>query len=349
MPDWMQFLLRPTIALLLSPLGLVLIAATRLLIISDDRPATASAIASSGGYFNVLLGTLIPLVPIFIPYVAVLLLIFRRFLLSALAFMAAAFISPVRLYRPVSSILPTTQTAAWHDLLNWINANKVATAALVFILACILVTWITSSSGFQWFSFLWIVVAAIIFLPIVAPIYPIPRAVGFYVTMLRQPWLPSERITLTSGQVEYGYTLATSGGWFVMLTAGSRTIRYIPAREVATRVVCQQLEESFSPLIPLPPTTPAQVAPCLRQDGPAPPPVGAAIPRTRAMSYLSHGESLSVISSSVHVSPEAILSETNAYQHQLLSAALRAYEIAGDWNAATPFGQHFWYYPPGIS
>lgn len=58
---------RRAIALLLSPLGLVLISAGRLLIISDFNTTTATAIASSTGYVNTLLGSLIPLVPVLFP------------------------------------------------------------------------------------------------------------------------------------------------------------------------------------------------------------------------------------------------------------------------------------------
>ena len=49
-----------TIALLVSPIGLLFVSAARLLIISDYNPATASAIVSSGGYVDALLGTVPP-------------------------------------------------------------------------------------------------------------------------------------------------------------------------------------------------------------------------------------------------------------------------------------------------
>jgi hypothetical protein len=83
-----------TIALLLSPAGLLLISATRLLIISDYNPATASAIVSSSGYVNTLLGTIIPLVPIIMPYLALILLFFNRVIIGILALLATALISP---------------------------------------------------------------------------------------------------------------------------------------------------------------------------------------------------------------------------------------------------------------
>jgi hypothetical protein len=347
MQGWLRYLLRPTIALLLSPLGLVLMGAARLLIVSDDRPVTATAIASSGGYFNTLLGTLIPLIPIFLPYVALLFLLFRRFILCALSFIVVAFISPAQERRLPASIALHGRRSGWREALDWIDAGKWQAIMLGLIVVCIFISWISRDRwGYQWFSFLWIIVAAFIFLPVIVPIYPIPRAVSFYVTTLRQPWLPEEKLTLISGKIDYGYVLAISNNWFVELTSGSRTIRYIPAGEVVSRDVCKQQEESFSPLIALPQVTRVDTPSCPRSDGPLPPAAGTKIPRTPATSYLSHGESLNVISSAVHVTPDEIISETNAYQHQRLSAALRAYEISGDWNAETPSGQHFWYYPP---
>lgn len=346
MQDLLRSLLRPTVAVLLSPLGLLLISATRLLMVADDRPTTAVAIASSGGYVNTLLGTLIPILPIFIPYIALILLFFRRFILSAIAFLAAAFISPAQVHA-ARSVASYTATDIWNATLNWLNIHSLAAIALTSLLFWILLSWLRDRwAQYQWFSIFWIIGAAFLFLPLIAPIYPFPRALSFYITELRQPWLSSEKMTLESGQIDYGYTLTTADGWFEILTAGSRTIRYIPAGEVVGRAVCHQAEVAFSPLIPLPKSAPAEVTTCPNQDGPPPPVAGTPIPRTRAKSYLSHGESLAVISSSTHVPPNQIISETNAYQHQRLSKALRNYEVAGNWNAPTPCGQHFWYYPP---
>jgi len=54
---------RRSIALILSPAGLLLISAGRLLIVANFNTTTAVTIASSGGFVNTLLGTVIPLVP----------------------------------------------------------------------------------------------------------------------------------------------------------------------------------------------------------------------------------------------------------------------------------------------
>src|SRR5690348_6243396 len=84
---------RRSIALILSPVGLLLISAGRLIIVANFNTTTAVTIASSGGFVNTLLGSTIPLVPVFVPYLAILLLLFRRFLLSLMAFVFAAFIT----------------------------------------------------------------------------------------------------------------------------------------------------------------------------------------------------------------------------------------------------------------
>src|SRR6266568_3646655 len=91
-----------TIALIASPIGLLVVSVIRLLIVADYNPATASAIVSSGGYVDTLLGTIIPLVPIFTPYLALLLLFFNRVIPGLLTLLAAAFMSPVALPRPVA-------------------------------------------------------------------------------------------------------------------------------------------------------------------------------------------------------------------------------------------------------
>jgi hypothetical protein len=89
-------------ALLLSPIGLLLISAARLLIISDYSTTTAVTIASSGGYVNTLLGSIVPLVPVFMPYIALGLLASKHFVLSMLALLFTAFMSPTQLKLPIT-------------------------------------------------------------------------------------------------------------------------------------------------------------------------------------------------------------------------------------------------------
>jgi len=101
---------KQTLALILSPLGVLLISAARLIIVSDYNTTTAVTIASSGGYVNAVLGSIIPLVPVFAPYIALLLLLFRRFLLSIIALIFTAFITPAPIR--LSDMLPLARADA---------------------------------------------------------------------------------------------------------------------------------------------------------------------------------------------------------------------------------------------
>ncbi len=84
-----------TLAVIVSPIGLIVISVIRLLIVAGYNPDTALAIVSSGGYVGTLLGTIIPLVPIFAPYLALVLLFFNRVIPAILMLLATAFMSPV--------------------------------------------------------------------------------------------------------------------------------------------------------------------------------------------------------------------------------------------------------------
>jgi len=106
---------RRSIALILSPIGLLLLSAARLIIVADYNTTTAVTIASSGGYINTLLGSVIPLIPIFAPYLALILLLFKRFLLSIMVFVFAAFITPSPLTLPQ---LTSLAAADWHHLVQ---------------------------------------------------------------------------------------------------------------------------------------------------------------------------------------------------------------------------------------
>jgi hypothetical protein len=211
-----------TIALLLSPAGLLIIAAARLLIISDYNTATASAIVSSSGYVNTLLGTIIPLVPIIMPYLALILLFFNRVAFALLMLFGAGF------------------------------NNSMRTIATI---VCVLL------------------------IPTVARLYPLPFNNGFYEQFVRQPWLPAETFTLSSGQKIVGYDLSDNGDWTEILLDDTRAIHFYPAGDVTGRQACQigqtQITQPLFTLIsggtsvsPRSPTCQASPAP---SSSPAPP------------------------------------------------------------------------------
>jgi hypothetical protein len=220
-----------TIGLLLSPVGLVLIAVARLLIVSDYNTVTAGAVVSSGGYVDTLLGTIIPVVPFVLPYFALVLLFFNRVFLAALAVLATVCVSPVEVSRSAVGDLARKD---WNEVLR---ASLVLVIILAFVVAILLIAAMLGL-GFGNFAKTVAPIACIALIPLVSQVYSFPVSKSFYVDLVRQPWLPAEMITLTSGQVIVGYVLSDNGSSLTVLMNDSRSVYYYPDGEVAKRQVC---------------------------------------------------------------------------------------------------------------
>jgi hypothetical protein len=239
-----------TIALLLSPAGLLFIAVARLLIVSDYNPVTASAIVSSGGYVDTLLGTTIPLVPIILPYVALALLFFNRVIAGILALVATAFISPTTMSRSALAILIKRD---WHQIVHT-NAFVILGMAVLAVIFFVMLLFELAGLNFNVLVRIIATAASIALIPTVALLYPLPFSNTYYTQLVREPWLPAETVTLTSGQEVIGYTLSDDGTWIEILTNDTRTIRYYLATDVAGRQICQIGQaQSMHPLITLTP------------------------------------------------------------------------------------------------
>lgn len=222
-----------TIALLLSPVGLLIISVTRLLIVSDYNPATGLAIASSGGYADTLLGTVIPLIPIIMPYLALVFLFFNRVILAILAFVATVFVSPVAAGRPAVRDIVDRD---WHFILH----APVVIIIIMIVLALLVIILLSVELlglGFNIFMRTLATIACIAFIPLVSQLYSFSLAP--YTELIRQPWLPAETITLVSGQSFTGYVLSDDGAWLVALRNDNRAVYYYPGADVAKRQICQ--------------------------------------------------------------------------------------------------------------
>lgn len=261
-----------TIALLLSPVGLLIISVARLLIVSNYNPATALAIASSGGYADTLLGTVIPLVPIIMPYLALVFLFFNRVILAILAFVATIFVSPVAIGRPaVRSIVGRD----WHFILHApvpIIVIMIVLALLVLLLLFVELLGL----GFNIFMRTLASIACVTLIPLVSQLYSLSLAQNNYAELIRQPWLPAETITLDSGQGFTGYVLSDDGDWLVLLRNDDRAVYYYPGADVAKRQICQlSPARQKQPLITFPPgqeNKPARTPLCSSPSAPAPTP-----------------------------------------------------------------------------
>jgi hypothetical protein len=85
---------RGLVALALSPIVILLASGARLIIIGNYDTTTATTMASSGGLGQTILGTVIPLLPSFLPALLVVLVILRQWALFCFAALAAALVSP---------------------------------------------------------------------------------------------------------------------------------------------------------------------------------------------------------------------------------------------------------------
>lgn len=113
-------------ALLLSPIVILFASATRLIIIANYDTTTATTIASSAGAISTLLGTVVPLLPLFLPALFIVLIIFRRLALAFLTALAAGFVSPA--YTDVIDGLGqafTTITNIWRRLDVWPRVDDI--------------------------------------------------------------------------------------------------------------------------------------------------------------------------------------------------------------------------------
>lgn len=236
-----------TIALILSPVGVLLLAATRVLILSDYNLSTALAILSSSGYINTLIGSVIPLVPVLMPYIALLLLYLDRVIVALLAFAAALLISPATMSG--SDALSLVERD-WHLVVN--DGNPV----LGILVASLCVLLVLEIAGFRVTTVVRTVgtVGIIATLPLIVRVYHIPLSNSFYANVLSQPWLPAEAVTLTTHKVVTGYVLESDQDWFEVLLTQDRTVVHYHTSEVVSRTECQLASiESKRPLVPLVP------------------------------------------------------------------------------------------------
>jgi hypothetical protein len=217
-----------------------------LLIVSNYNPATALAIASSGGYASTLLGTVIPLIPIIMPYLVLVFLFFNRVILAILASVATVFVSPVSVGRPAAR---ETVDTDWRFIIHAPLLVIIIMIVLALIVAALLGVELLGL-GFSIFMRTLATIACIALIPLVSQLYSVSLAPDYYTELIRQPWLPAETITLVSGQNFTGYVLSDDGSWLAILKNDSRSVYYYPDTDVAKRQICQlSAVQQKSPLV----------------------------------------------------------------------------------------------------
>lgn len=237
-----------TLALLLSPVGVILLAATRLMIVSDYNPNTALAILQSGGYVNTLLGSIIPLVPILMPYLALLLLYLNQMVASLLAFLAALLISPASVTRTAAMSIARRD---WHLTFGRGGFGHAVLIILAIVVGFLLLVEL-SGFGIKLAARSVGLAATVVIVPIMFRLYPLPVSNDFYTSLLTQLWLPAETITLTNHQSVTGYVLESDQDWTEVLLSDNRTVVHYHTSQVSARAMCQiAAVASARPLYPL--------------------------------------------------------------------------------------------------
>jgi hypothetical protein len=254
------------VALALSPVGVILISATRLLIVSDYKVSTATAIVSSDGYVNTLLGTIIPIVPLLIPYLALVLLFTQRFIVGLLALAVAALVSP-SVYPHAAAL--RLMKADVHHVWEWSLSN--AYIFVLVVIACVLLV-LSATLGISTAARTLGVLLAVALAPIALQLYPLPVGPTYYAQLLKQPWLPEERITLHARPTVLGYVLADSNVSMEVLVQEDRAVIFYPNALVTNEQICQGSPSGAGrPLLPL--TAPQHPAPPCEPPPPPPRPL----------------------------------------------------------------------------
>lgn len=260
-------------ALLLSPLVLLIGAATRLIIISNGDTTVATSVAAAGGVTGSLLGSVIPLLPPYLPLLVLIFVLYRRLVLASVLAAAAVLVSPA--YGDASdgwtfafSSVPRLFEYVWHG--EWSSLEEEAPGIIACVaLGVVFAFWGVSEvapgewRGFliAWEQFRYVAfglacgVICVFGLLFMHSVYRVPFDANYASQIARRPWLPAEEVVVESGDRYVGYVISTTDGWFLLVNESNRALEYLPAESVVDRRVCTP--ESYdleyrAPLVALP-------------------------------------------------------------------------------------------------
>jgi hypothetical protein len=261
---------RGLLALALSPVVILLASAARLLIIANYDTTTATTMAASGGLGQTILGTVIPLLPSFLPALLVVLVILRQWALFGFAALAAALISPA--YATLSQgwhqaypLFRATADHAWnkHFFALWHDSRLLVYCAVA---GAAISLWDNAWRG-KLTPIRAIIVGGMCALALLLTqhIYRVNYNLATISESLRRPWLPAEVTEVKSGAPRVGYILSTDRDWHTVLDDSTRTISYVRTSDVTNRTVCQAgtpPPEVPAPLIHLTPVEVTRIRGC---------------------------------------------------------------------------------------
>jgi hypothetical protein len=253
----------------LSSVAITIISISRLLIVSDYQTPIAIMLAASNGAVSTLTGTLVPLVPLFLPFATQLLALcslgailvsseMRHPLLlaTANAFIATVFVTPTRIsIRDISQ--PYSAVARNFEV--WIPVLLLS----IFVVATFISRRMRMMEIMTGSAFVVMLVVIIVAVSTVASYsFPSPREIRHIPDVLRRVWLPTERIDMNDNSGRVGYILKTDGFWTIILWDSDRSIAIVRSQNIISRTLCRLGPPDGLPLISVQSAEVPRIEPC---------------------------------------------------------------------------------------
>jgi hypothetical protein len=253
----------------ISSVIVAIISIARLLVVSNYQTPTAIALADSSGAVSTLTGTLVPLVPVFLPFATQLLALctfvavvsgselrLRLFLATTIAFMATVLVAPAK--RSIQDLS--------HQYFEVARTVAIWVLVLLFLLSVVvifiepraqMITFITGS------TFIIMLVVITVAVPtLVAYSFPLPSEMWHIPEILHRVWLPTERVGMKDGLQRVGYVLKMDGNWATILWDSDRSIGMVKTVDVMSRTICRIGPPDGLPLISLQAAEIPRIEPC---------------------------------------------------------------------------------------
>jgi hypothetical protein len=92
--------------------------------------------------------------------------------------------------------------------------------------------------------------------------FPSPSKIRHLPDVLRQVWLPAERIDINGGSERVGYILKSDGGWTTILWDSDRSILMVKSENIISRTLCRTGQPDGLPLISFQSVEAPRIGPC---------------------------------------------------------------------------------------
>ena len=257
-------------AVVVSSIIVSIISITRLLVVSNYQTPTAIALANSTGAVTTVTGTLVPLVPLFLPLATQ--------LLAVCALVAIVSSSELRLslllatvIAFIATILVTPTKKSFYDIsarsFEVIRAAGVWALIILFLISVLAIViglariqavhLITRSTLFI------LLVAIIVAVPtFVTYSFPLPSEMKQIPDIIHRMWLPPERIGMSNGASNVGYVLNMDNNWSTILWDSDRSVAKIKTSNILSRTICRIGPPDGLPLAFLPASQLPKIEPC---------------------------------------------------------------------------------------